>query len=154
GRAREVVALDASAEALARGREHAELNGFTNIAFEAADAFDALPAWHRAGRQFDVVVVDPPAFAKAKGHLPAAIRGYREINRRAMQLLAPGGWLVTASCSFHLRRPDFLEMLTAAAADTGRRLTLAAILGQPVDHPELLTVPETGYLKGAILRAD
>ncbi|MCA9763557.1 MAG: class I SAM-dependent rRNA methyltransferase [Gemmatimonadetes bacterium] len=154
GRAREVVALDASAEALARGREHAELNGFTNIAFEAADAFDTLPAWHRAGRQFNVVVVDPPAFAKAKGHLPAAIRGYREINRRAMQLLAPGGWLVTASCSFHLRRPDFLEMLTAAAADTGRRLTLAAILGQPVDHPELLTVPETGYLKGAILRAD
>lgn len=152
--AREVVALDVSEDALARGRENAERNALHNITFVAADAFDQLSAWVRSGERFDVVVVDPPAFAKAKGQLPAAIRGYHEINRRAMQLLAPGGRLVTASCSFHLRLPAFLEMLTGAARLSGRRFRLDRVLGQPVDHPELLTVPETGYLKGAILTAD
>ncbi len=153
-RAAAVTALDVSEEALARGREHAALNGYPQIDFVAGDVFDVLPEWGRAGRQFDVVVVDPPAFAKGKAHVPAALRGYHEVNRRAMRLVAPGGWLVSASCSFHVRRPEFLEMLTRAAADTGRRFTLHAVLGQPVDHPEVLTIPETGYLKGAILRAD
>jgi 23S rRNA (cytosine1962-C5)-methyltransferase len=153
-RAREVTALDVSEAALARGAEHAALNGRSNIRFVAADAFDQLAAWHRDGRRFDVVVVDPPAFAKAKPQLAAALRGYHEINRRAMRLLAPGGRLVSASCSFHLRLPAFLEMLAGAAAASARRLTLERVLGQPVDHPEVLTIPETGYLKGAVLRAD
>lgn len=154
GRARAVVALDASAEALERGKAHAALNGVEQIEFVAGDAFELLPQWRRAGRQFDVVVVDPPAFAKAKGHLPAALRGYREINRRAMQLVAPGGALLTASCSFHLGRPDFMAMLRDAAGDSGRRFRIEAILGQPADHPEVITIPETGYLKAAILRVD
>ena len=153
-RAAEVTALDISAEALARGAEHAALNGTDRIRFVEADAFDILPVWGREGRQFDVVVVDPPAFAKSKSTLPAALRGYHQINSRAMRLVAPGGCLVTASCSFHVRRPEFLAMLADAAAGTGRRFILEAILGQSVDHPELLTVPETGYLKGAVLRAD
>jgi 23S rRNA (cytosine1962-C5)-methyltransferase len=154
GRAGSVVALDASAEALERGRENAAINGHENIAFELGDAFVRLPEWGRAGRRFDVIVVDPPAFAKGRRHLPAALRGYREINRRAMALLAPGGRLVTASCSFHLQLPGFLDMLRLAAGDAGRRFTLERILGQPADHPEVITVPETGYLKGAILLAD
>lgn len=149
-----VVALDASEEALDRGRENARLNGFGQIEFTVGDAFDRLPAWEREGRRFDVVVVDPPAFAKHRSHRERALRGYGEINRRAMRLVAPGGWLLTASCSHHIGRQDFLDMLTKAAADAGRRFTLARILGQSVDHPEVLTIPETGYLKGALLRAD
>lgn len=154
GRAGEVVALDASAEALARGREHAALNGFEQIQFEQGDAFDRLADWVRAGRRFDVVVVDPPAFAKSRSHLAAAVRGYREINRRALQLVAPGGSLVSASCSFHLDRSAFMAMLHDAAAASGRRVTLGALLGQAADHPEVVTIPETGYLKGAILGTD
>jgi 23S rRNA (cytosine1962-C5)-methyltransferase len=154
GRASEVTALDVSADALARGREHAALNGLANIEFVVADAFDQLAEWGKAGRRFDMVVVDPPAFAKSKQHVAAALRGYHEINRRAMQLVAPGGWLLTASCSFHVHRPEFHEMLVSAAGGTGRRFTLHTLLGQPVDHPEVLTIPETGYLKGSLLRAD
>lgn len=153
-RADRVVALDASADALARGREHARLNGLDRISFEQGDAFERLAEWERAGRRFDVVVVDPPAFAKSRQHLAAALRGYHEINRRALRLVAPGGALLSASCSYHLDRPAFLSMLHDAAAASGRRVTLRALLGQPVDHPELLTVPETGYLKGAILATD
>jgi 23S rRNA (cytosine1962-C5)-methyltransferase len=153
GRAAAVTALDVSAAALERGREHAALNGLGNIEWVEADAFEQLRAWERAGRRFDVVVVDPPAFAKGKAAVAAATRGYHEVNLRAMRLLAPGGALVTASCSFHLGRDRFLAMLASAAADSGRRLRLDRILGQAADHPELLTVPETGYLKGAVLRA-
>ena len=98
-------------------------------------------------------VVDPPAFAKNRPSLPSALRGYHEINRRAMRLLAPGGILFTASCSYHVTKPLFLEMLEGAAADSGRQVVLQALCAQPLDHPELLTVPETGYLKGALLRA-
>lgn len=154
GRAAEVTALDVSEAALQRGAEHAALNRLENIRFIAGDAFDQLAEWHREGRSFDLVVVDPPAFAKARGQLAAALRGYHEINRRAMRLLTPGGRLLTASCSFHVRLPAFLEMLAGAAATSGRRLTLERVLGQPVDHPEVVTIPETGYLKGAVLRAD
>ena len=153
-RAGRVAALDASREALARGTENAVLNGFTNIDWVEGDAFEALRAWERAGRRFDLIVVDPPAFAKHRGAVGQALRGYGEVNLRAMRILAPGGVLVTASCSYHVHRPEFLQMLASAAADSGRRLTLEAVLGQPADHPEVLTIPETGYLKGAVLRAD
>jgi 23S rRNA (cytosine1962-C5)-methyltransferase len=152
-RAREVIALDVSGEALARGRENARLNGLENIAWREGDAFDVLRDLERAGERFDMIVVDPPAFAKTKSAVPGALRGYKDLNLRAMRLLAPGGTLLTASCSFHLRRPEFEAMLAAAAADSRRRMTLVAWLGQGVDHPEVLTIPETGYLKGAVLRA-
>jgi 23S rRNA (cytosine1962-C5)-methyltransferase len=153
-RAGRVAALDASREALARGTENAVLNGINNIDWVEGDAFEALREWERAGRRFDMVVVDPPAFAKHRGALGQALRGYSEINLRAMRILAPGGVLLTASCSHHLSRADFLKMLSNAAADSGRRMTLDRVLGQAVDHPEVITIPETGYLKGAVLRAD
>jgi 23S rRNA (cytosine1962-C5)-methyltransferase len=151
--ASEVTALDASAAALARARENADRNGFTNLRYAEADAFDFLRAREQAGERFDTIVLDPPAFAKTRAALSGALRGYKEVNLRAMRLLAPGGHLFTASCSFHLTLPLFLEMLEAAAADSGRRLALRAVTGQPLDHPALLTVPETGYLKGALLEA-
>ena len=108
----------------------------------------------RARERFDTIVLDPPAFAKSRATVPAALRGYREINLRAMRLLTSGGVLVTASCSFHVRLPQFLAMLAEAAGDSGRRLVLERVLGQGEDHPEVLTVPETGYLKGAVVRAE
>jgi 23S rRNA (cytosine1962-C5)-methyltransferase len=153
-RAAHVIALDSSAEALERARANAALNGLENIEWGEADAFERLRAMARAREQFDMVVLDPPAFAKTRASVPDAIRGYREINLRAMRCLAPGGMLLTASCSFHLRLPDFLAMLTEAAGDSGRRIRVRRILGQGEDHPEVLTIPETGYLKGALLEAD
>ncbi|HEX7918540.1 MAG TPA: class I SAM-dependent rRNA methyltransferase [Gemmatimonadales bacterium] len=153
-RAGRVCAVDQSKEALVRGTENAVLNGYTNIDWVEADAFELVRSWERAGRKFDTIVVDPPAFAKSKSAIPGALRGYKEINLRAMRLLAPGGTLITASCSFHVRLPLFLEMLAGAAADSGRRLTLKQVLGQGQDHPEIVTIPETGYLKGAVLVAE
>jgi 23S rRNA (cytosine1962-C5)-methyltransferase len=153
-RAGRVAALDTSREALARGTENAVLNGIENIDWVEGDAFEALRAWERAGRRFNTIVVDPPAFAKHRGALGQALRGYAEVNLRAMRILSPGGVLLTASCSQHVHRTEFLKMLSAAAADSGRRMTLERVLGQAVDHPEVITIPETGYLKGAVLRAD
>lgn len=152
-RAEHVVALDVSAAALARVGEHAERNGLTNIEAVEGDAFDVLRQWGREGRRFDTIVVDPPAFAKNRAAVDGALRGYKDINLQAMRLLAPGGLLFTASCSFHVSRGLFFEMLHDAAADSGRSFALRSITGQPLDHPELMTVPETGYLKGAVLEA-
>ena len=149
----EVVALDTSADALARGARNAALNGLTNIRWQEGDAFDVLRSLERARSRFDTVVVDPPAFAKSKSSVAPALRGYREINLRAMRLLAPGGMLVTASCSFHVRRAEFEETIAAAARDSGRTLRLVEQLSQGVDHPELIAIPETGYLKGLVLEA-
>ena len=153
-RAGQVIALDVSADALARGAENAALNGQANIEWREADAFEALRAWERSRTRFDTIVLDPPAFAKSRSTVPQALRGYREINLRAMRILEPGGTLLTASCSFHVGREAFLTMLKEAAGDSGRRMVLRRILGQGEDHPELLTVPETGYLKGAVLTAE
>lgn len=152
-RAEHVIALDASAHALTRAEENFRRNGLTNGAFVEANAFEYLKARERDRERFDTIVLDPPAFAKTRPALPGALRGYKEINLRAMRLLSRGGLLFTASCSFHLTKPLFLEMLVEAAADSGRRIVLREIRGQPIDHPELLTVPETGYIKGALLEA-
>jgi 23S rRNA (cytosine1962-C5)-methyltransferase len=152
-RAESVVALDASAEALRRAGENCARNGITNVELVEADTFDYLRERQSAGETFDTIVLDPPAFAKTRASLPGAIRGYKDINLRAMRLLTPGGLLFTASCSFHLTKPLFLEMLQAAAADSGRRVALRTITGQPLDHPEVMTIPETGYLKGALIEA-
>jgi 23S rRNA (cytosine1962-C5)-methyltransferase len=149
----EVIALDSSAQALERAKMNAALNKITNIDFVETNAFDFLKEKEKAGAQFDTIVLDPPAFAKTRNSVPSAIRGYKDINMRAMRLLAPGGMLFTASCSFHLSKSLFLEMLEAAAEDSGRRIALREIKGQPVDHPEILGIPETGYIKGALLQA-
>ena len=142
-----------SAHALTRAEENFRRNGLANGTFIEANAFEYLKAQERERTRFETIVLDPPAFAKTRAALPAAIRGYKEINLRAMRLLSPGGLLFTASCSFHLSKPLFLEMLADSAADSGRRMILREIRGQPRDHPELLTVPETGYIKGALLEA-
>ncbi len=152
-RAESVRAVDVSAAALARVRENAARNDLTNIEAVEADAFDFLRAEERAGARYDCIVLDPPAFAKNRASLAGALRGYRDVNLRAMRLLAPGGLLYTASCSYHLTKPDFLAMLREAAAHSGRRMILRTLTGQPLDHPEVLTIPETGYLKGALLEA-
>ena len=108
-------------------RVHAALNGITNVELVEADAFDYLTRTSAAGARFDTIVLDPPAFAKTRASLPAAIRGYKDINLRALRLLSQNGLLFTASCSFHLTKPLFLEMLQDAAADSGRRVVLRAI---------------------------
>jgi 23S rRNA (cytosine1962-C5)-methyltransferase len=152
-RADHVTALDVSAHALERAGENVRRNGFTNVSFVEADAFEFLRERERRGERFDTIVLDPPAFAKTRSALPGALRGYKDVNLRALRLLEPGGLLYTASCSFHLTKPLFLEMLHDAAADSGRRVALREVRGQPLDHPEVLTIPETGYIKGALLEA-
>ena len=152
-RAREVLAVDSSADALARGRENGALNGLANITWHEANAFDLLRELEGREETFDTVVLDPPAFAKSKQSVPRALGGYKEINLRAMRNLSAGGALFTCSCSYHVSRAVFFEMLADAARDSGRRLQLLGVVGASGDHPELLNVPETGYLKGALLRA-
>ncbi|HYW52042.1 MAG TPA: class I SAM-dependent methyltransferase, partial [Gemmatimonadaceae bacterium] len=152
-RADHVTAVDTSASALERASQNAALNGFTNITTVVADAFDYLRETKARGERFETIVVDPPAFAKNRASVTHAMRGYADINRIAMQLLTPGGMMFTASCSHHVHVPDFLELLEYAAAESGRNIAIRTITLQPLDHPMLLTVPETGYLKGALLEA-
>ena len=151
--AKEVLAVDQSTEALARGAENARLNGIGNIEWREANAFDLLRELERRREQFDTIVLDPPAFAKTKANLERAVAGYKEINLRAMKILAEGGVLFTSSCSYHVSRDVFSAMLADAARDSGRRMQFLAATGAASDHPELLNVPETGYLKGMLLRA-
>ncbi|PYQ43848.1 MAG: SAM-dependent methyltransferase, partial [Acidobacteria bacterium] len=115
-----------------------------------ANAFDLLKDYSSAKRQYDTIVLDPPAFAKSKRDLDAAIRGYKELNLRALKMLRPGGILVTCTCSYHLSQSSFLEMLGAASLDAHRSLRLIEVRGQAKDHPVLLNIPETAYLKCAI----
>jgi 23S rRNA (cytosine1962-C5)-methyltransferase len=133
----------------------AELNRSTNeipnIQFREADAFELLAGYATAHRRFDTVVLDPPAFAKSRANLDAAVRGYKEINRRALELLGSGGVLVTCSCSHHLTEAALLEIVATASLDTGRKLRVLERRTQSQDHPILLTVPETLYLKCLIL---
>ena len=151
--AKEVLAVDQSTEALARGAENARLNGIGNIEWREANAFDLLRELERRGERFDTIVLDPPAFAKTKANLPRAVAGYKEINLRAMKILTPGGVLFTSSCSYHVSRDLFNAMLADAARDSGRRIQFLGATGAAGDHPELLNVPETGYLKGVLLTA-
>lgn len=146
----EVLAVDSSQEALARAEENARLNGLRLRTLEA-NAFDLLRDLEKAGERFDLVVLDPPAFAKGKKDLERAYRAYKEINLRAIKLLKEGGTLATASCSHHLTEPLFYEMLKEAAMDAHRVLRVLEKRGQPPDHPVLLNHPETHYLKFALL---
>lgn len=148
----DVVAVDSSGDALTALAANAARNGLT-VRTTEANVFDWLRERVSAGERYDTIALDPPAFARDKRSLGRAIAGYKELNLRAMQLLQPGGWLLTASCSFHVHRGDFFGMLADAAADSGRRMALVQILGAASDHPEIVTIPETGYLKAALLRA-
>lgn len=147
----EVVAIDSSAEALSRARENAALNGLRNLVCVEANAFDELRARERSGERFDLVLVDPPAFAKSRRDVEAAVRGYREINLRAMRLLAPGGVLVTSSCSYNLGEPEFYAVLGEAASDARVDLRVVERRVQAQDHPVRLGFPESLYLKCAVL---
>ena len=146
-----VEAVDSSGPALDAARSNAELNGLENISFTRSNAFDLLRKRSDAGERYDAVILDPPAFAKTKRELNRARKAYKEINLRAMKLLAPGGTLITCSCSHHFSREIMEETLRAAAADAGRTMRVRGWRGQADDHPEILTVPETRYLKCAVL---
>lgn len=147
-----VLALDSSAEALVVARRNQELNGLTQIEWREANCFDYLKAADQAGEQFDTIVLDPPAFARHRSNLESALRGYKELNLRALKILNRGGFLVTCSCSFHVSEADFLEAVAGAALDAHRSVRVAERCTQSRDHPILLTVPETHYLKCLILQ--
>jgi 23S rRNA (cytosine1962-C5)-methyltransferase len=149
-----VTALDISREALEVAEQNEALNAGSHrapIEWIEANAFDLLKDYAAAGRQYDVIVLDPPAFAKSKRNLPAAMRGYKELNLRALRMLRPGGILVSCSCSFAVGEDDFLNMLTDAAQDAHRSVRVLEKRGQSRDHPVLLGVAETHYLKCLIL---
>jgi 23S rRNA (cytosine1962-C5)-methyltransferase len=147
-----VEAVDSSGPALAIARSNAGANGIANIEFREADVFELLAGHASAHRQFSMVVLDPPAFAKSRRNVEAAATGYKEINLRALRLLSPGGVLVTCSCSHHVSEAMLLQVVAQAALDAGRTLRVLERRTQAQDHPILLTVPETHYLKCLILQ--
>jgi 23S rRNA (cytosine1962-C5)-methyltransferase len=151
-RCESVEAVDSSAPTLAIAEANAKENGIGNINFTQSDVLEYLPQLVAAHKRFDLVVVDPPAFTKSRGAIEGAARGYKEINLRALRLLAPGGVLVSCSCSHHMSEARLLEIVAAAALDAGRQLRVLDRRTQSQDHPILLTVPETHYLKCLILQ--
>ena len=147
-----VWGIDFSPAAIELAGRNADRNGVAGLcAFRAGNAFDELHAMDREGKAFDMVILDPPAFTKARDRVDSALRGYKEINLRALKLLRPGGILVSCSCSYHVDRETFLEVLQRAAVDAGRTAHLLELRTQARDHPVLLGVRETQYLKCAIL---
>ena len=151
-KAKNVTAVEISEPACAQITANAKRNKLENVTVVAANAFDFLRDTLDEGKKFDTIVLDPPSFAKNKGALEAAIRGYKEINLRAMQLLNPGGILITASCTYHVSEERFEEMLDSAAADAKRRVQIVEKRGAGKDHPVLLSLRETRYLKCFVLR--
>ena len=145
-----VEGIDSSSAALAAARVNAELNGIGNVEFREADVFEVLGS---TGKRYGTVVLDPPAFTKSRGKVEGALRGYKEINLRALKLLEPGGLLVTCSCSHHVSEAELFEVVAAASLDAGRTVRVLDRRTQSPDHPVLLTVPETHYLKCLILQA-
>ncbi len=146
-----VEAVDSSAQALGTAKANALANGIDNVEFRQADVFELLAGYANAHRQVSMVVLDPPAFAKSRGSVESALRGYKEINQRALRMLGPGGVLVTCSCSHHVSEAMLLELTAEAALDANRTLRVLERRTQAQDHPILLTVPETLYLKCLIL---
>jgi 23S rRNA (cytosine1962-C5)-methyltransferase len=148
----DVIAIDISEDAVARIRFNAGRNGLANVQARAMNVFDELRELERRGERFDTIVLDPPAFAKSKAAVKKALSGYKEINLRALKLLAPGGFLVTCSCSYNVTEALFADVLAAAAVDARAEVTVVEKRMQGRDHPVLMTVPETFYLKCFILR--
>jgi 23S rRNA (cytosine1962-C5)-methyltransferase len=146
-----VEGVDSSAAALEIAESNRMANGIGNVSFREADVFDLLSGLRGSGRPYSMVILDPPAFAKSRGSLEGAARGYKEINLRALQVLEPGGILVTCSCSHHVSEAMLLEVVAGASLDAGRTLRVLDRRTQAQDHPILLTVPETHYLKCLIL---
>jgi 23S rRNA (cytosine1962-C5)-methyltransferase len=147
-----VLAVDISEDAVLRVRDNAARNGLSNVEARAMNVFDELRELERLGARFDTIVLDPPAFAKNKAAIPKALSGYKEINLRALKLLAPGGFLITCSCSYNISEAAFVDVVSAAAADARAEVTLVEKRAQGRDHPILINVPETYYLKCLILR--
>jgi 23S rRNA (cytosine1962-C5)-methyltransferase len=148
----QVTGIDISDDAIASAQRNAELNRMENIEFRVANVFDELRELESGGEVFDTIVLDPPAFAKNRGSLKAAIRGYKEINLRALKLLNPGGVLITCTCSYHVSEDLFLKIIADAAIDARRRVQVVEKRMQAADHPVLLGMPETYYLKCVIAR--
>jgi len=153
-RCRQVTGVDASRGALEVADRNLALNpGITaQVEWMEADAFELLREYEAAGEEYDTIVLDPPAFAKSKRAAEGAMRGYKELNLRAIKMLRPGGTLVTCSCSHHVGQAEFTEVVAAAGADAGRRVQVLEMRGAAPDHPAVLTLPETSYLKCLICR--
>jgi 23S rRNA (cytosine1962-C5)-methyltransferase len=147
-----VMGLDISGEAIALAERNARLNGIGNVKFHEINVFDSLREMENAGERFDTIVLDPPAFAKNRASVRSAMRGYKEINLRALKLLNPGGALITCSCSYHMSEDLFVSLIAEAAIDARRHVQLIAKRMQASDHPVLIGVPETHYLKCVIVR--
>jgi 23S rRNA (cytosine1962-C5)-methyltransferase len=147
-----VLAVDISGDAVARIRENAARNAITNVEAREMNVFDELRELERAGERFETIVLDPPAFAKNKSAIRKAMSGYKEINLRALKLLKPGGFLITCSCSYNVSEEMFLDVVSEAAADAPAAVSLVEKRAQGRDHPILINVPETYYLKCLILR--
>jgi 23S rRNA (cytosine1962-C5)-methyltransferase len=153
GGAREVLGVDISEEALAVARDNAARNGLDGVVtFEAHNCFDHLRELTDAGEQYDLVILDPPAFTKSRAALESALRGYKEINLRGLKLVRPGGFLVTCSCSQHVSRDQFQDMVNQAARDSKKRVRMVEFRTQGYDHPILPAACETQYLKCMILQ--
>ncbi len=147
-----VLGVDSSPDALDLARRNQQLNGIANLEWKEANCFDFLKAADLSKQRYDTIVLDPPAFARQKSKLEAAWRGYKELNLRALKMLNPGGFLITCSCSHHVSEADFLALIAEAALDAHRTVSVVERRTQSRDHPILLTVPETHYLKCLILR--
>jgi 23S rRNA (cytosine1962-C5)-methyltransferase len=152
GKCHHVEAVDMAPAALEAARRNQALNSISNVTFREGNSFDILKEYDEVNRKFDMVVLDPPAFAKNRDSIPAAHRGYKEINLRALKLLKPGGFLLTCSCSYHISEPLFLQTIAEAAIDAHKGLDICERRTQAQDHPILLTMPETHYLKCFIFR--
>ena len=148
----EVEALDISEDAVRKAEANAELNQVHNVHFEVENAFDRLRLLDNLKKRYDIIILDPPAFAKNRSHLDAALRGYKEINLRAFRLLNPGGYLITSTCSQLINEDSFLNVLSEASTDAKRAVQVIEKRTQSRDHPILLTMPETYYLKCMIVR--
>ena len=147
-----VVGIDISGDAVQAANRNAELNSLSNVEFREANVFDALREMETSGERFDTIVLDPPAFAKNRASLKSALRGYKEINLRALKLLNPSGVLITCTCSYHVSEDLFLEIIAASAVDAKRRVQIVEKRMQASDHPVLIGMPETYYLKCVIAR--
>jgi len=152
GRCSHIDAIDISADAVARIAANAARNGIAHLHAREANVFDELRRFERAGERYDTIVLDPPAFAKNKAAVPNARAGYKDINLRAMRVLKPGGYLITCSCSYNVSEEMFAEVLHEAAADSQAHMTVVEKRSQGRDHPVLVGVPETHYLKCFVLR--